>query len=138
MEREEPRYEQPDLAQIQFSDRRTAIQTDPDRSIPLWAQIAVGVFLALLFHSIVTGLYARYEAAQALKQFEQEMKKLGVQLDEATRLETIRAQRSTTPPMQWSRPALAPTPLRDGERCIQGRRFKRLSNGWQHIPSDPC
>ncbi|UNE61066.1 hypothetical protein [Xanthomonas oryzae] len=28
-------------------------------------------------------------------------------------------------------------PLSDGERCIQGRRFKRIANGWQQV-LEPC
>jgi hypothetical protein len=31
-----------------------------------------------------------------------------------------------------------PTPLRSGERCIRGKRFKRLENGWHDMPNEPC
>ncbi|OOW73537.1 hypothetical protein Xmar_13270 [Xanthomonas axonopodis pv. martyniicola] len=43
-------------------------------SSDLWWQIALGGFIALLAHSIVIGLYSRYETRQAMAQLERESK----------------------------------------------------------------
>lgn len=102
-------------------------------SSDLWWQIAVGGFIALLAHSIVVGLYTRYETRLALAQLERESK-----------LATQQMQRAVARNVQT--PSVAPTareydpprPLSDGERCLQGRRFKRVSNGWVQLPHDPC
>ena len=39
-----------------------------------------------------------------------------------------------TPEVEYAPPA----PLRNGERCIRGRRFERLDNGWRDKPNEPC
>lgn len=108
---------------------------EPEQSADLWWQIALGVFIAMLAHSIVVGSYKRYEEKQALKQLNAELKKIDGQMkadlaraDAKTR-ETLKAMQPTYTP---------PTPLRDGERCIQGRRFRRVDNGWVQIPREPC
>lgn len=96
----------------------------------LWWQIALGVFLALLAHSIVIGLYARYEAQQAIKALNAETAKMTKQMQRAT----APARRTAPEPIQYTPPA----PLRAGERCIQGNRFQRIENGWVQLPFDPC
>lgn len=103
---------------------------EPERNAEIWWQIALGVFLGLLMHSIVVGLYARYEAQQAIKAFNAETAKMTKQMQRTTSA----PQRATQAPVQYT----PPEPLRPGERCIQGRRFMRLDNGWQHLPFDPC
>lgn len=109
---------------------------EPEPNYSIWWQVALGVFIALLAHSVVTGLYARHEMNKALTQLKAETtraeKQAQRQLDAITA-----AQRNPSYPYQ------PPTmqdiaPLRDGERCMQGRRFKRVENGWVQIPHDPC
>jgi len=101
---------------------------EPDHS--LWWQIALGGFLALLTHSIVTGLYANYQANRLLKEVEASMKEIV----------EPRTTRTTAPRVPNRSPYVAPTidPLESGERCIQGRRFQRVENGWIHLPKKPC
>lgn len=108
-------------------------EPEPDHSI--WWQVAIGVFLALLAHSIITGLYERRELNRAMQQMAAETKKAEQQAERQ-----LRAAAATHPQYQ---PYKVPTmsdiaPLRDGERCIQGRRFQRVDNGWVHLPRDPC
>lgn len=131
--REEPRIEEPDLSGVQFRDRKAAIRTEREWAFPLWGQIALGVFLAMLLHSIITGMYARHEAAKVLDSLNRELTQANAQLDAETEQEARRIQRTIAPLVPTP-----PAPLRDGERCIQGRRFKRLDNGWQQVPLDPC
>lgn len=100
---------------------------EPDHSI--WWQVALGVFLALLGHSIITGLYTRHQFNKTLQQINVESKKAEQQLS-----------RELKPTSNNSKPryVVPPKPLRDGERCMQGRRFKRVENGWVQLPHDPC
>ncbi|HFF6218576.1 TPA: hypothetical protein ACGCHS_004180 [Stenotrophomonas maltophilia] len=35
-------------------------------------------------------------------------------------------------------PTVQPRPLGNGERCMQGHRFKRIEGGWRDLPNDPC
>ena len=83
----------------------------------LWWQIALGVFLGLIAHSAATGLYARWELYQAVKQLNSE---------------AARQMRYAPPHVDRS-----PSPLRDGERCLKGRRFTREPNGWRQL-KEPC
>lgn len=109
---------------------------DPEPNYSIWWQVALGVFLAMLAHSIITGLYARRELNKALHQLTTETKKAEQQakreIDALTRSASYQQPAYQPPTMQDI------APLRDGERCIQGRRFKRVKNGWVQIPRDPC
>lgn len=68
---------------------------------------------------IVVGLYTRYETRQAMAQLEKESKL---------------ATRNAPEVREYYPPRL----LSDGERCLQGRRFKCVSNGWVQLTHDPC
>lgn len=100
-------------------------------SSDLWWQIALGGFIALLAHSIVIGLYTRYETRQAMAQLERESKL-------ATQQRALRENVQTPRQAPDLREYDPQRPLSDGERCLQGRRFKRVSNGWVQLPHDPC
>lgn len=108
---------------------------EPEQSADLWWQIALGVFLGLLAHSLVVGAYKRYEEKQALKQLNAEAAKIERQMKaELARMSTRTSQVSEPAQPNYTPPA----PLRDGERCIQGRRFRRVDNGWVQLPREPC
>lgn len=100
---------------------------EPDHSI--WWQVALGVFLALLGHSIITGLYTRHEFNKTMQKINAESKKAEQQI--RSELEPV----STNAQPRYIAP---PAPLRDRERCMQGRRFKRVENGWVQLPHEPC
>lgn len=98
-----------------MNDQRTA-----SAIYSLWWQIALGVFLALCAHSLVEAAYARYQLNQ-----------VGMQLH-------AEIQAMQRPATQSNRPtSVRPAPLRNGERCIQGRRFERVDNGWKQL-NTPC
>lgn len=97
-----------------MNDQRTA-----SAIYSLWWQIALGIFIALCAHSIVEAAYARYQLQQLNAQLETEFNK-------------IRPSISSPRPITEK-----PVPLRPGERCIQGRRFQRVDNGWQQV-NTPC
>lgn len=138
MQREEPRIGAPDLSEIDF-------RRGENRNIPahrpgynLWWQIAVGVFIALMAHSMVWGVYARWEANEAMKELNAEMAKEAAALERQMR--AIQAQAThPTDNRPWPTSTRVPSPpLRDGERCIKGERFRRVENGWEHLPRQPC
>ena len=107
---------------------------EPDHSI--WWQVAIGVFLALLAHSIITGLYTRRELNRAMQELSAETKKAEQQAQR--QLDAIAAS-ANHPPYEYRAPTMQDiAPLRNGERCIQGKRFKRVENGWVQLPKDPC
>lgn len=109
---------------------------EPEPNYSIWWQVALGVFLAMLAHSIITGLYARHEMNKAMRQLTAETNKAEQQVQRQIDAMNAVAQH---PPYQYQAPTMQDiAPLRDGERCIQGRRFKRVENGWVQIPRDPC
>ncbi|WP_454830938.1 hypothetical protein [Pseudoxanthomonas wuyuanensis] len=136
MEREEPRMGRPDLSSVEFREpiRINAIPSEP-RS--LWWQVALGVFIALMAHSMIVGMYQRYEMRQATEQLNADMKKLDAQWQRETAAAT-QAIRQTTTRYPTAAPQARPAPLLDGQRCMQGRRFQRVDNGWVHLPREPC
>lgn len=140
MEREEPRLGTHDLAEVEFRRgglRATRLE-QPTAGAQLWWQIALGVFIGLLGHSIAIGLYARWEMSRALKQLDATMDAGPARLE---RQAAVAARAATHPrdDRPWPVSMRAPSPpLRVGERCIKGERFKRLDNGWQHLPRQPC
>ncbi|MFN4160988.1 MAG: hypothetical protein ACK4FW_03250 [Stenotrophomonas sp.] len=83
----------------------------------IWWQVALGGFLALTAHSLVEGAYAHYEARRAMAQLESEFAPL------------YRRKYADSAVPQEVRAA----PLRANERCIQGRRFERVENGWKQV-----
>lgn len=115
------------LGELQFSHRRTAARDDSGWG--LWWEIALGVFVALMAHSIVTGLYVRWELHKAEQQIRAELQAADRQLQNAV---------NSLPDSSYSAPQhVGPTPLRSGERCISGRRFVRVDNGWRQV-MEPC
>lgn len=138
MEREEPRMGRPDLSTIEFREP-VRINAEPVESRSLWWQVALGVFIALMAHSMIVGAYRRHEARQAAEQLSADMKKLDAQWQREAASAAQAIQHAAT---NYSYPAAPPrarpTPLLNGQRCMQGRRFQRVENGWVHLPRDPC
>lgn len=83
----------------------------------IWWQVALGGFLALTAHSLVEAAYARYEAKRSIAQLEAQIEPL------------YKRKYADSVVAQEVRAA----PLRANERCIQGRRFERVDNGWKQV-----
>ncbi len=125
----EPTFDPAQAADLSFRSRRggsSPVARTNDAIDSLWWQIALGGFLALTAHSIVTGLYQRWEVHQAMQQLYEEARKLSS--------EAGRRVQPASPTSFYQQQA--PEPLRDGERCINGRRFARVENGWLQINED--
>ncbi len=92
----------------------------------LWWEIALGIFVGQLMTAALAGV-----VALCLGYFT--MRSVSAALPAVTpqTLYTPRSQRAAT-----AQPQLRE--LESDERCIQHKRFRRLSNGWQELPNDPC
>lgn len=91
----------------------------------LWWQIALGIFVGQL---MIAGLAAVLAFAFGFLA----LNSISAALPRTSHRTTVRLP--TAAPIA---PA-TPRALDAGERCISHKRFKRLSNGWQELPNDPC
>ena len=110
----------------------------PEPNRDLWWQVALGVFIALVAHSIVVGAYTSYILRRELRTLEAQTSR---QLKTASRQTEAAAASALHPQYSGATTAVPVTRARlmaDGERCIQGRRFKRIDNGWVQLPHEPC
>lgn len=124
----EPTFDPAEAGKLNFRGRRAAPAVRHGDAIDnLWWQIALGGFLALMAHSVVTSLYARWETHRAIQQLNAEMASATKQLRRQ-----VQHIESAAPVVDYG-----PEPLRDGERCINGRRFERVENGWRQV-NLPC
>lgn len=147
-ERHEPTFSAPDLQDVRFRGgrNRTARQTEPTSP---WAYIGVS---AALLVAIAMGLIewnARRQAAAMTRELmrpatPEEQAMLDRQAAEWQRkleAETAAEMAQARQTIQLDRVVPVPdrNPLQTGERCIDGRRFKRLEGGgWRDLPNSPC
>lgn len=134
--REEPTIGSVDMSQIEY--RRSparGLQADDDhRFAGLWWRISLGVFVGMLGHSIVTGLYARWEIYTGLQALGAAFEDLEKDAKEAPIPPSHPAERSPTPTRART-PLMRP--LAVDERCVGGKRFRRVENGWVQV-LEPC
>ncbi|UGB17254.1 hypothetical protein LQ330_14145 [Stenotrophomonas maltophilia] len=147
-ERHEPTFSAPDLHDVRFRGgrNRTTRQTEPTSP---W--VYIGVSAALLV-AIAMGLIewnARRQAAAITRELmrpatPEEQAMLDRQTAEWQRkleAETAAEMAQVRRTIQLDRVVPVPhrEPLKTGERCIDGRRFKRLAGGgWRDLPNSPC
>lgn len=135
MERREPEFS-PDEP-IEFRPRayrgptRPTSHNDEYFYIKLSVGIGVAVLVALLIFNAFDRYQDRKDAEFALTQLKGELAQQ--RIEDERLLRQIPALR--TVPAQ---PPLYRRPLAPQERCINGDRFMRVSNGWQQLPRDPC
>ena len=134
-DRDEPSIGSADMSEVEF--RRPRVQygkrKEEHRFAGLWWRIALGVFVGMMIHSFVVGLFVRWELQQLIKQWEGEAAAAQRQMENVLReiaptapSHTVR----TTPP----RARQASTrPLAADERCVSGKRFRKVKNGWVQI-----
>ena len=135
MSRVDPEMPRPgtvDMSGVEF--RRPRLRSAPTEShqrfADLWWQIALGVFLGLLAHSVVVGLYGRWEMQRMMKQWEAESAAFGRQMQEAMR-ENSGSPRAANPSSVRTAPPVRP--LAQDERCVSGKRFRKVENGWVQV-----
>ncbi|WP_126941538.1 chloride channel protein [Xanthomonas vesicatoria] len=92
----------------------------------LWWEIALGIFVGQLMTAALAGVVALCLGYFTMRSFD-----AGLPTPLPQRLYTPRSQQTDPTPVQLRQ-------LESDERCIQHKRFRRLSNGWQELPHDPC
>lgn len=134
-DRQEPTMGQPDMSDVQFRphDHQGPSMRPEARPRPagLTWQIAIGVFLGITMAMVAYKLHERHQMNLAIQQFNAEMTKLDSELARAFEAPTYRNSESN------ARTRRVVVPLRNGERCIQGKRLRRIPNGWEQI-NEPC
>ncbi|PPU32377.1 chloride channel protein [Xanthomonas sp. CFBP 7912] len=92
----------------------------------LWWQIALGIFVGQLMTAAFAGVVALFLGYFTLRSVSAALPAVTPQS-----FYTPRSQRAEQPTLQLRA-------LEQNERCIQHKRFRRLSNGWQELSNDPC
>lgn len=139
MGRQEPTISKPDMADMEFRPTSYRGPTRPPATNDgiVW-KLSLGIGIAVLAALLLFNAYERHQdrkdAETALRDVARELERQRIE-DERFLKENppVRVIRVGAPPTE--RPRM---PLRSGERCIQSERFKRLNNGWQQLPSEPC
>jgi len=139
MDRQEPTISKPDMADLEFRPTSYRGPTRPSASHDgfVW-KLSVGIGVAVLAALLLFNAYERHQdrrdAEAALKALNEQTARMIAEderfLREHPPVRTIHL--GPQPVAQYR------TPLRPGERCIRGERFKRLANGWQQLPQEPC
>ena len=134
--REEPTIGAVDMSEVQFRRlRRPSMRIDDGhRHAGLWWRIALGIFVGMLAHSIVTGLYVRWELYTGLRALGAAFEDLGKETNATPAAGSRPAPRPVTPARMLP-PAIRP--LGADERCVGGKRFRRVENGWVQV-LEPC
>lgn len=135
MERREPEFSPDEPIEFRPRSYRGPSQVTQHQDQYLILKISIGAGLGLLIALLIFNAYDRYQdrkdAELALKQLSAEFAR--------QRAEDERFLREH--PIVQPRPAeirQAPRPLAPDERCIGGDRLRRINNGWQQLPRDPC
>ena len=129
--REEPRIGAVDMSDVEFTlPRRRINHEDEHRFSGLWWQIALGILVGMLAHSIVTGAYVRWEISNGLKAMEAELEKFDKGMQEELRSLGPSTMRPA-PARRMQSPSIRP--LAHGERCVGGKRFRAVPNGWVQV-----
>ncbi len=110
----------------------------PEPNRDLWWQIALGVFIALMAHSIVVGAYSNYVLKRELRALQAQTSQQQKSITRQAEAAAAAALHPQYPAATSAQSRARARPLADGERCIQGRRFRRVENGWVQLPREPC
>lgn len=107
--------------------------------------ICGAVLVALLVHSLIVGVIVELRVRAYIAELDAEIAKLGASFEPADVIDPPRTPQSSTQPAgRRSSPTVAgpvsalPGTIRAREigsdrACINGRIYRRLSNGWDHI-----
>lgn len=130
IDRDEPSIGSADMSEVEFRRPRPrkGRPEEEHRFAGLWWRIALGVFVGMMAHSFVVGLFVRWELQQLMRQWEAEAAAVQRQMEQALR-EILPTPVTSAPPHSAARPR----PLAADERCVSGKRFRRVDNGWVQI-----
>ncbi|MDQ7298029.1 hypothetical protein ACT6SE_10210 [Stenotrophomonas sp. LC732] len=147
-ERHEPTFSAPDLKEMRFrTDRnRPARQSEPTSP---WLYIGVSAALLVVIAIGLIEWNARRQAAAMTRELmrpatpeeQAALDRQTAEWEQKLRAETAAelAQVRRTIQLDRALPRVERRPLEAGERCIDGRRFKRMDGGgWRDLPNAPC
>lgn len=136
IDRDEPSIGSVDMSEVEFRRPRprSGRLEEEHRFAGLWWRIALGVFVGMMVHSFMVGLLVRWELQQLMKQWEAEAAAAQRQMEQVLREISPTPPTSPAPRATPSRTRPASTrPLAADERCVSGKRFRRVENGWVQI-----
>lgn len=136
IDRDEPSIGSVDMSEVEFRRPRprSGRLEEEHRFAGLWWRIALGVFVGMMAHSLVVGLLVRWELQQLMKQWEAETAVAQRQIEQVLREISPTPAPSPTTRATPSRIRAASTrPLAADERCVSGKRFRKVENGWVQI-----
>lgn len=147
-ERHEPTFSAPDLQEVRFRAARNRPSRQSEPTSP-WLYIGVSAALLVVIAMGLIEWNARRQAAAMTRELmrpatPEEQAALDRQTAEWERklqAETAAelAQVRRTIQLDRALPPAERRPLETGERCIDGRRFKRMEGGgWRDLPNSPC
>ncbi len=140
IDRDEPSIGSADMSEVEFRRPRPrkGRPEEEHRFAGLWWRIALGVFVGMMAHSFVVGLFVRWELQQLMRQWEAEAAAVQRQLEQVLRGISPKPATPPTPRANPSRTRPASThPLAADERCVSGKRFRKVENGWVQV-LEPC
>lgn len=143
MDRQEPHFGKPDLSDVDIRPRSyqrpSTRTTNARQGLSVWG-VAIGIFLGLSAFSVATlvvlGFGAKAVADEQTRREQAAMAQLNKVLRDPDPL-GWRAQAAKDRAVREAR-IRAAKQLNPGERCIQGKRFYRVDNGWIELPNRPC
>lgn len=136
MDRQEPTLgKASDLTDLEFKRSRYVRRHSREGQTDISWKIAVGVFLGLTAFALVTCSAVAVMGSAALEEQERQERAAAEQLRKALGdpdpmgIQAREAERQRREAEYYG--------LRTGERCIDGKRFRRVENGWVQI-NRPC
>lgn len=99
--------------------------------------IATAVLAVLLGIAAADQLWARYQRHMMIKEFNRQVEAITAPGSDPLGIHAqIREHRKQE--AEAKRRQEAARALKPDERCFDGQRFRRLENGWQQLPNQPC
>lgn len=140
MERQEPTLgPAPDLAGVEFRRSVAPKATPAKQPMDLSWKIAIGIFLGLSLFGLATCTTMAILGAAVQAEQERQAELAAAELKKALNNPDPFGWRAAAQQQQreQARQEAARYALRPGERCIQGKRFRRVDNGWVQV-NRPC
>ncbi len=136
VDREDPSIGSVDMSEVEFRRHRPRYERpeEEQRFAGLWWRIALGVFVGMMIHSFVVGVIVRWELQQLMKEWETEAAAAQRQMEQVLR--AISPEPAPSPAPRTTSPRTRPAstrPLGVDERCVSGKRFRKVENGWVQI-----
>lgn len=145
--RQEPTLGKPDLDEVEFRPRsyRGPSRHYTEQGSPQWLKAAIGLAIVIAIAMGLIEWNAKRQAAAMTAELLRPMTSAEKKhWDEQMRREAEDDRKAVEAAVRTVRIDQAPViyapraPLKDNQRCISGRRYERIRNGWRDLPNEPC